>query len=73
MDYAWKYRSYNSKIKSMENKGKNLFNSELWTNKEVWKDAALIAALLLVIYLVYVTVEYWPEISEGFKRGWNSR
>ena len=52
---------------------KKMFGNEILKNKELWKDAALIAALLLVIYLVYVAVEYWPEIMEGFKRGWNSR
>lgn len=31
------------------------------------------ALVLGIIYVVYVTIEYWPEITEGFNRGWNSR
>ncbi|MBO7269227.1 MAG: hypothetical protein J6U83_05690 [Bacteroidales bacterium] len=57
----------------MGNNGKNLPGNELWSNKEFWKDVALAGVLLLIIYLVYITVEYWPEITEGFRRGWNSR
>ena len=53
--------------------GKNLIGREFWKSREFWKDAALVAVLLLLIYAVYIAVEYWPEITEGFKRGWNSR
>ena len=53
--------------------GKNLFGSEFWKNREFWKDVALVAVLLLLIYAAYIAVEYWPEITDGFKRGWNSR
>ena len=35
--------------------------------------ATVVAVLLVVIYLVYIGVEYWPDIKEGFSRGWNSR
>lgn len=52
---------------------KNLRGNEFWRNREFWKDVALVAVLAAVIYLVYIAVEYWPEITEGFKRGWNSR
>ncbi len=51
----------------------NFLGNEFWRNKEFWKDVALVAVLLLVIYAVYIAVEYWPEITEGFKKGWNSR
>lgn len=57
----------------METEGKNWLGNEFWKNRELWKDVALVAVLLAVIYLVYIGVEYWPEITEGFKRGWNSR
>ncbi|MBO7268924.1 MAG: hypothetical protein J6U83_04120 [Bacteroidales bacterium] len=53
--------------------GKNLLGNEFWRNKEFWKDVALVAVLAAVVYAVYIAVEYWPEITEGFKRGWNSR
>ena len=53
--------------------GKNLSDNVFWKNKEFWKDVAFAGILLLIIYLVYIAVEYWPEITEGFKRGWNSR
>ena len=38
-----------------------------------WKDMLWFALVLGIIYVVYVTIEYWPEITEGFNRGWNSR
>ena len=46
---------------------------EFWRNKEFWKDAATMAMLAAAIYVVHVIVTYWPEITEGFNRGWNSR
>ena len=57
----------------MKTEGKNFLWNEFWKNREFWKDVALVAALVAVIYAVYIAVEYWPEITEGFKRGWNSR
>lgn len=67
------YNKSQIKWSTMGNNGKNLSGNELWSNKEFWKDVALAGVLLLIIYLVYITVEYWPEITEGFRRGWNSR
>ena len=57
----------------MEKQGKNLLESNFWSNKEFWKDVALFAAVMVILYLVYIVVEYWQEITEGFNRGWNSR
>lgn len=57
----------------METEGKNWLGNEFWRNREFWKDVALVAVLAAVIYIVYIALEYWPEITEGFKRGWNSR
>jgi hypothetical protein len=45
---------------------KNIFG-----NKDFWKDALLFLGVLFLFYLIYVAVEYWPEIVEGFKRGWS--
>ncbi len=49
------------------------FRNEFWRNKEFWKDAAIVAVLVAVFYIVYIIVAYWPEITEGFSRGWNNR
>ena len=38
-----------------------------------WKDAAVFAATAVIVYLVYIIMEYWPEIMQGFQQGWNSR
>ena len=57
----------------MGKQGKNLLESVFWNSKEFWRDVAIFAAVLGVLYLVYIVVEYWPEITEGFNRGWNSR
>lgn len=46
---------------------------ELASSKEFWKGAALFVAIVLLIYTAYIIVEYWPEITDGFNRGWNSR
>ena len=47
--------------------------NEFWKEKAFWKDMLWFALVLGIIYVVYVTIEYWPEITEGFNRGWNSR
>ena len=44
---------------------------DIFSNKDFWKDAALFLGVLCLFYLIYVVVEYWPEITEGFKRGWS--
>lgn len=44
-----------------------------WNNKEFWKDTALFLGLMALLYLAYIIISYWPEITEGFNRGWNSR
>lgn len=49
------------------------FGNEFWKDKEFWKDAATVVAIGAVVYIVYIIVEYWPEITEGFNRGWNGR
>lgn len=51
---------------SNSNDMKNIFS-----NKDFWKDALLFLGVLCLFYLIYVAVEYWPEIVEGFKRGWS--
>lgn len=43
----------------------------IFSNKDFWKDAVLFLGVLFLFYLIYVAVEYWPEIVEGFKRGWS--
>ena len=40
-------------------------------NKEFLKDALLFLGVLCLFYLIYMAVEYWPEIVQGFNRGWN--
>ena len=40
-------------------------------NREFWKDAVLFLGVLCLFYLIYVIIEYWPEIIQGFNRGWN--
>ena len=40
-------------------------------NKEFLKDALLFLGVLCLFYLIYMTIEYWPEIVQGFNRGWN--
>ena len=51
----------------------NMMENEFWKEKAFWKDMLWFALVLGIIYVVYVTIEYWPEITEGFNRGWNSR
>ncbi len=41
--------------------------------KEFWKDALWFAAALLIFYFIYIIVEYWPNIVDGFYRGWDSQ
>ena len=38
-----------------------------------WKDVAVCVATAAAVYLVYIMVEYWPEIMNGFRQGWESR
>ena len=40
-------------------------------NKDFWKDALMFMGVLCLFYIIYVVVEYWPEIVEGFNRGWS--
>ena len=49
------------------------FGKEFWRDREFWKDAATFVALVAAFYIIYVLITYWPEIMEGFNRGWNSR
>lgn len=44
-----------------------------WEQKEFWKDVCWTAVALCIIFIVYIVIEYWPDITEGFNRGWNSR
>ena len=39
-------------------------------SREFWKDVAFVGAIAAAIYIVWIVVEYWPEILEGFRRGW---
>ncbi len=50
-----------------------MMENEFWKEKAFWKEMLWFALVLGIIYVVYVTIEYWPEITEGFNRGWNSR
>ena len=50
---------------------KNFFKKGVW--EMTWKDVAVFAATAAVVYLVYIIVEYWPEIMRGFQQGWDSR
>ena len=43
----------------------------IFYNKDFWKDALLFLGVLCLFYLIYVVVEYWPEITQGFNRGWS--
>ena len=42
-------------------------------SKEFWRDAWWFVGMLLLFYVVFIVIEYWPNIVEGFNRGWNSR
>ena len=42
-----------------------------FSNKDFWKDALLFLGALCLFYLIWVVVEYWPEIVQGFNRGWS--
>ncbi len=57
----------------METEDKKILWNEFWKNKEFWKDAALFVAIAVVVYIVYIIIEYWPDIVHGFNKGWNSR
>lgn len=41
--------------------------------REFWRDTLWFAGVLAILYIVYIAIEYWPNIVEGFNRGWNSR
>ena len=56
-----------------DNTKNNMMENEFWKEKAFWKDMLWFSLVLGIIYVVYVTIEYWPEITEGFNRGWNSR
>ncbi len=43
------------------------------TLNEFWRDSMWFIGFLLLFYIIYLVVEYWPHIVEGFNRGWNSR
>ena len=38
---------------------------------EFHQDALMFMGVLCLFYIIYVVVEYWPEIVEGFNRGWS--
>ena len=57
----------------MEEESRKILWNGFWKSKEFWKDAALFIAIALVLYIIYIIVEYWPEITQGFNKGWNSR
>lgn len=38
-----------------------------------WRDAAIFMAALAIFFLIYIIVVYWPNIVEGFNRGWNGQ
>ncbi len=40
-------------------------------NREFWRDTLWFVGTLLLFYIVYIIIEYWPNIVEGFNRGWN--
>ena len=46
---------------------------KLLPTKEFWRDALWFAGVFLLLYLVYIIVVYWPNIVEGFNRGWNGQ
>ncbi|MBR1949273.1 MAG: hypothetical protein IKA14_00215 [Bacteroidales bacterium] len=41
--------------------------------KEFLRDTLWFIGFLLLFYVIYICIEYWPNIVEGFNRGWNSR
>ena len=46
---------------------------KIFNNRDFWKDALLLAGATLLIYLGYIIIRYWPNIVEGFNRGWNGQ
>ena len=42
-------------------------------SREFVKDALWFAGFILLFYLIYIIVVYWPNIVEGFNRGWNGQ
>jgi len=46
---------------------------EMRFTKEFWRDTMLFFGFLFLFYIVYIAIEYWPNIVEGFNRGWNSK
>lgn len=41
--------------------------------REFWRDTLWFIGVLILLYVIYILIEYWPNIVEGFNRGWNSR
>lgn len=42
-------------------------------NSTFWRDAAIFTGALLIFFIIYIIVEYWPNIVEGFNRGWGGQ
>ena len=42
-------------------------------SREFWRDTLWFAAALAIFYLVYIISAYWPNIVEGFNRGWSGQ
>ena len=55
--------------------GKKIFNKKnmkgFFSNTDFWKEALLFLGVVCLFYLIWVVVEYWPEIVQGFNRGWS--
>ena len=37
--------------------------------REFWRDTLWFLGSLALFYLVYIIITYWPNIVEGFSRG----
>lgn len=57
-----KRKTYTKNLKDTDMK---IFNSTFW------RDAAIFLAALAIFFLIYIIIAYWPNIVEGFNRGWN--
>ena len=38
-----------------------------------WRDTAIFLAALAIFFLIYIIVVYWPNIVDGFNRGWSGQ